>query len=107
MLLDYPRQRGYQRASYSWDRLLSGLPEDLNYFNDYRELSIEQNNIDKKKYNISLRVENDTESSMEIVVNQQERERIELVLISNNDVRYDARLDEGIIADLMFGMDGE
>ena len=44
---------------------------------------------------------------MEIVVNQQERERIELVLISNNDVRYDARLDEGIIADLMFGMDGE
>ena len=107
VLLDYPRQRGYKRASYSWDRLLSGLPEDLNYFNDYRELSIEQNNIDKKKYNISLRVENDTESSMEIVVNQQERERIELVLISNNDVRYDARLDEGIIADLMFGMDGE
>ena len=107
VLLDYPRQRGYQRASYSWDRLLSGLPEDLNYLNDYRELSIEQNNIDKKKYNISLRAENDTESSMEMVVNQQERERIELVLISNNDVHYDARLDEGIIADLIFGMDGE
>ena len=70
-------------------------------------MSIEQNNIDKKKYNISLRAENDTESSMEMVVNQQERERIELVLISNNDVRYDARLDEGIIADLIFGMDGE
>lgn len=107
VLLDYPRQRGYKRASYSWDRLLSGLPEDLNYFNDYRELSIEQNNIDKKKYNISLRAENDTESSMEMVVNQQERERIELVLISNNDVHYDARLNEGIIADLIFGMDGE
>ena len=70
-------------------------------------MSIEQNNIDKKKYNISLRAENDTESSMEMVVNQQERERIELVLISNNDVHYDARLDEGIIADLIFGMDGE
>ena len=70
-------------------------------------MSIEQNNIDKKKYNISLRAENDTESSMEMVVNQQERERIELVLISNNDVHYDARLDEGISADLIFGMDGE
>lgn len=102
VLLDYPRQRGYQPASYSWSVMLSGLPEDMEFLNDYRSISIVQDK-DRTKYNVSLYSENAFEPSKQMILNLQERERMELVLISNKDIRYDARLDEGIIADIMYG----
>lgn len=104
-LLTPPRVRGYQRASYSWKKELVDLHEEFRYINDYRSLVIEQDDTDKKQYKIYLYTTSSVNAARTVRMGAIERERLELMLISNPDVHYNARADEGVLADIIFGYD--
>ncbi len=106
-LLTPPRVRGYQRASYSWKTTLIDLHEEFSYINEFKSLNIEQDAADKKQFKIYLYATNSVKATRVEILNANERERLELMLISNPDVHYNARADEGVLADIIFEYDEE
>ncbi|WP_026666359.1 helix-turn-helix domain-containing protein [Butyrivibrio sp. FC2001] len=102
-LLTPPKSRGYQSARYSWENELLDLPDEFSYLNEFRSLYIKQDDADKKQFKIYLYCENSLEVTREEAISVSERERLELMLISNPDVHYNARADEGVLADVIYG----
>ena len=100
-LLTPPRVRGYQSASYSWGNELVDLNNEFEYLNDFRSLFIEQD-TDKTVYNVKLFKEESAEADMVIPMDLGTRERLECMLISNPDVQYNARADEGVLAGILY-----
>lgn len=104
-LLTPPRVRGYQSASYSWDTRLMDLSEEFSYLNNYNSLLITQDEEDKKVFRVSLYSAESTVANHVEEYDEKTRERLELMLIANPDVKYNARADEGVLAGLLY--DGE
>ena len=100
-LLTPPRVRGYQSASYSWDNELVDLNNEFEYLNDFRSLFIEQD-TDKTVYNVKLFKEESAKADKVIPMDLGTRERLECMLISNPDVQYNARADEGVLAGILY-----
>lgn len=99
-LLTPPRVRGYQTACYSWDTELADLNSEFEYINKYKSLLIEQDD-DKTKYNVKLFKENSVKADKTVTMEPGERERLELMLISNPDIHYNARADEGVLSGIL------
>jgi hypothetical protein len=101
-LLTPPRVRGYQTASYSWENELVDLPAEFDYLTKYRSLLIEQD-VDKTIYNVKLFKGESVQADKIIPMDLGTRERLECMLISNPDVQYNARADEGVLAGILYG----
>ena len=74
------RERGYQSAQYSWDDFLLDLPQEYEFLNEYRKVYLSQNKERKDLYDVQLIGKGEMKN---LQMNQQEREKFELVLISN------------------------
>ena len=68
----------------------------------YRSLLIEQD-VDKTIYNVKLFKEESVRPDKIIPMDLGTRERLECMLISNPDVQYNARADEGVLAGILYG----
>lgn len=99
-LLTPPRVRGYQTACYSWDAELTDLNSEFKYINRYKSLLIEQD-VNKTKYDVKLFKENSVKADKIVTIELAARERLELMLISNPDVQYNARADEGVLSGIL------
>jgi len=99
ILTDIPK-RGYTASSYDLPQLIKALPDDISYLQGYDSISIKQGK-NKSEFIITLLKKDDSESEKEIVLNSKEKERLELYLIANPDVRYNMRFEESFIVDLM------
>lgn len=99
-LLTPPRVRGYQTAYYSWENRLVNLHPEFEYINKYKSLLIEQDS-DKKKYNVKLYKESSVDSDKIVTMELGKRERLECMLISNPDIHYNARADEGVLSGIL------
>ena len=74
------RERGYQSAQYSWDDFLLDLPQEYEFLNEYRKVYLSQNKERKDLYDVQLIGKGEMKN---LQMNQREREKFELVLISN------------------------
>ena len=78
--------RGYARASYRWNRIISDLPEEYQYMNDYQYVHIEQDKVKKDVFHVQFEADSDEneEGIVKIIdMATKEKEKFELMLISN------------------------
>lgn len=77
--------RGYKYGTYSWQDELSDIPQEYGFLNDYSYVSISQDDEKKDLFHIKLRKIEDgiTINSYDIDMESKEKEKFELVLISN------------------------
>lgn len=75
-------RRGYISTQYKIKGYIEQFDENYSYINSYNLIEIEQDKQDKKKYIITFCNSENNEEKTEIV-DLQERERFELLLISN------------------------
>ena len=81
-------------------QLIKALPDDISYLQGYDVVNIAQGKK-KSEFIITLLKKDDFESEKEMVLNSKEKERLELYLIANPDVRYNMRYEDSFIVDLM------
>lgn len=113
-LTDTPN-RGYSSAFYEWKDTLAGLPDDLEYLNDYGAAFFMQDDEDKKQFYVRLYDKNAkngvVEAAKVLECTTTERERIELAIISQPSVEYKPNFTDHICVDLVNiysnGGDGE
>ena len=79
------RERGYQNASYHWEEYLTDFPEEYSFINDYSSAYIGQGKEQKNTYSVSFYGKDVPEKKMDM--DQKEREKFELLLISNPFVK--------------------
>ena len=103
-LLTPPRVRGYQRAHYSWDTTLMDISDEFSYLNEFKSITIEQDGFDKKLFKVYLYNAESVKADRIDSIDSNKRERLELMLISNPDVHYNPRADEGVLADISCSM---
>ena len=85
-LADPPR-RGYTDGWYYWENPLSYLPEEFSYLKGYCEIYISQCE-DKQRFRISLKKDHhDADFSEEMEMSGAERERLELYLVGNPEIK--------------------
>lgn len=92
--LTKPPHRGYEKASYHWIPPLDDLPENYEFLNHFNNATIYQDPDVKTMYHalfIDL-FSGNVPKIMPSDINQNERERLELILISNPKVSYEASL---------------
>jgi len=103
-LTDTPK-RGYTSAFYEWSNTLTGLPNGLEYLNDYCEACFLQDDEDKRLFYVRLydkKAENGVMSAAKVLeCTAAERERIELAIISQPSVEYKSNFTDNICVDLM------
>lgn len=92
-VLTAPPERGYDGAQYLWDKELDGLPEEYAFLNDYIQATFFPDNKDKSKYHVILLSKKslngiDTSNNLELVLDSQEREKLELIMIARPEIRY-------------------
>ncbi len=79
--------RRYESASYHWDEDLENIPEEYSYLSDYNNAFFVQDENDRKVFYLTLIGD---EKENELVLNTQERERIEYFMISRPEFKvYD------------------
>ena len=83
------RDRGYKFVQYEWKEFLTGFPEKYDYINKYRLVTINQNDEHKDLYEVTFtRNKEDIDApDKEIELSQKEKEKFELLLISNPFVK--------------------
>ncbi len=69
--------RGYLPGKYEWKEKLNDVPDQYKFLIEPGSISISQDNIDKTKYHIS------SNNGYNTVLNNKEREKLELFLISH------------------------
>ena len=80
--------RGYSWAQYTRNEFLSDAPEEYAFINDYDFISIDQNKENKGFFTVSFNIRSDDPEEIgahhkELQMDQKEREKFELFLISN------------------------
>lgn len=82
-------ERGYRKASYRWHNTLMDVPEGFDFINEYNRVEISQLNSDKKLYDITFHSIG-RKQDYSILRSASEKEKLEIFLIANSDVSYDA-----------------
>ena len=75
------RERGYKNVQYHWDEFLTGFPEEYAFINDYNLVSLWQNDERKDLFDVAFSGKGKEERVIQM--DQKEREKLELLLISN------------------------
>ena len=75
------RERGYSFAQYKWENYLTGFPDEFSYINEYSVASIRQNDDHKDIFEVTFRKKNVPDRVISLT--QKEKEKLELLLISN------------------------
>lgn len=96
--LSLPPSKGYEPAQYKWFDGIENLPEEYSYLNKYVLATFFQDRKDKTKYHVLFvskekfsnyeTTEIDISSNEEIILNAQEREKLELFMISHPQIKY-------------------
>lgn len=87
-LADIPNEeRGYRKAVYFWKKQIENVPENYEFIREFEYLVITQDEIDKNRYYLAFK-SSSTINEKIIQCNREERERFELSLISNQDIKY-------------------
>ena len=88
------RERGYKMAYYHWDDVLTDIPKEFEFLNDYSGVTIEQDSGNKELFNACFSGGEKRKKITEknIQMNKKERERMELILISNPYVKPSSAL---------------
>ena len=81
------RDRGYQFAQYHWDEYLTGFPEEYGFINDYRLVTISQNEENKDMFDLHFIIKDENVKDKNIQMDKKEKEKFELLLISNPFVK--------------------
>lgn len=84
-LCDMP-SRGYIPASYSWKEYLENLPEEYEYLNKYKRADFFGRTTEIGKYKVIFYDPNAIELPYELKLTVQEREKLELILISHPQI---------------------
>ena len=96
--LSPPPQKSYEVAQYKWINGVDNLPQEYGYLADYVLATFRQDRKDKSKYHVYL-VSKETFASdnpgdvamrknKELVLNTNEREKLELFMISHPQIKY-------------------
>lgn len=96
-MTDYPKRRGFTRASYSVDETLYDVPNDLSYLDQCNGIEIAQDKVDRKLFDVLLYRDANLEAFDTFKLNATEKERLELFLISHPGVRYNLNPEDGIM----------
>ena len=80
-------ERGYVAATYRWDKQLYDVPEGFEFINNYNKVEINQLSNDKKTFSLDFS-EVGSCNSYGILKNAAEKEKLEIYMISNPDVKY-------------------
>ncbi|MBQ5564614.1 MAG: helix-turn-helix domain-containing protein [Clostridia bacterium] len=78
--------RGYRMGQYKWEESLSDLPLEYEFLNKYNLATLYQDDKDKNLYHVNFSKEG--EESTYLTCNIREREKIEMILITNPLVTY-------------------
>ena len=78
--------RGYRMGQYKWEESLSDLPPEYEFLNKYNLATLYQDDKDKNLYHVNFSKEG--EESTYLTCNIREREKIEMILITNPLVTY-------------------
>ena len=90
--------RGYSYGFYSWDDSLSGLAEEYKFINDYSSARISQDDENKNLFHIELSSRNPKKTpDMDIDMTTKEKEKFELVLISNPLVEAPSETNDTLV----------
>lgn len=91
------RERGYTYVQYEWEEYLTGFPENYEFVNNYGFLTISQNKVQKNMFDISFhrKRKSNIAAEYEMQLDQKEKEKLELLFISNP---YVTPVDENISA---------
>ena len=90
--------RGYSHGFYSWDDNLSGLAEEYKFINDYSSARITQDEENKDLFHIELSSKNlEKMPDMDIDMTTKEKEKFELVLISNPLVKAPSETNDTLV----------
>ena len=84
-LYDLPK-RGYTSASYLIMDQLTDLPFEFSCLNDYASIHINQDVTDKKQYRVTLEAVDET--TKELILGKNEKEKLELLLIASPQVKW-------------------
>lgn len=78
------RDRGYRYAQYEWEAFLTSFPEEYSYINDFGMVTIAQDKEHKDLFNIEFSKNKvDKEATKKVQMEQKEKERLELLLITD------------------------
>lgn len=98
-LTELPR-RGYTTGWYMWDKPLSYLPEEFSFLQDYYSIIIEQDE-DKSRFHIHLKKQPDScPSEYEKTITASDREKLEMYLIGNPEIRAILDFGESPLVDI-------
>lgn len=92
-LTDMPT-RGYQSGVYMWAGCLGDLPEEFEFLKEYSTALFNQELTDKNKFRITFAAQG--VKSKEVVCDTQEREKIELFMISHPQIMYFGLPEDGL-----------
>lgn len=77
--------RGYRMGQFQWEDNLPDLPEEYAFLNEYTMVTLSQDDVVKTLYRAYF---NGKGNSKSVVYTAQEREKLELLLISHPLIRY-------------------
>ncbi len=86
--------RGYQSGLFMWHEILSGIPEEYEFLNNYTSAMFDQDKDSKEFFNISFKVRG--EPTKVLRVNTKEREKIELFMITHPQIHNIGLPDDGL-----------
>ena len=92
-LTDMPA-RGYQAGIYMWMEYLNNLPKEYEFFRNYSTALFNQDLIDKNKFRITFVAQG--VKPKDIICDAQEREKIELFMISHPQIQYFGPPEDGL-----------
>ncbi len=93
-----PPSRGYEGAQYKWLNGIDNLPDEYAYLANYVLATMYQDRKDKTKYHVLLVSKEtftnhgpdgvDTSTNKELLLDAQEREKLELFMIAHPQIKY-------------------
>lgn len=92
-LTDMPT-RGYQTGIYMWMEYLKNLPKEYEFLRNYTTAMFDQDSIDKNKFRITFVAQG--VKPKYIICDTQEREKIELFMISHPQIQYFGLPEDGL-----------
>ncbi len=90
-LADKP-SRKYEAVTYMWDETILSLSQQFPYLVDYNYVYMKQDTINKNNYNLFLGAQG-TENRKTICLTKNDREKLELALLSNANVKVEVLSD--------------
>jgi hypothetical protein len=84
--------RGYHWGIYTWTEKLTDMPKKYNFMNEYSQVTIKQDDKDKDKF---ILIFSGKKNGLKYVnITGKEREKFELMLISNPLIKAEADIEE-------------